>query len=338
MMIEQFIDRLEQQGLLDPQVIGELRRKVARVKGKKMTPEAIAKYLVDKGHLTRFQATKLVNDVTALLDSGAADASSKERGSQAKTQSGDDFTLLPSDHEFTTSGETRPASEGTPGKKTPKPVDEELEELTAIDDGLTDARKAAEQRAAERKAIEQRAAERRAADRETMPRRWSDSDEPVKPASGAMKRQQTPSTRQPQPPPAAPTPSPPPVVVPGESVLDELAADIEANSALATAGRRSVGMGGLFGGGGRSPVQRKLQKSSEWDSMLLLVGGASLGVLLIVGGFLYFSLTRGAAEDLFAAAEQAYRDESYALSIKLYDKYLEDASQAREGELCPGQT
>ncbi len=58
--------------------------------------------------------------------------------------------------------------------------------------------------------------------------------------------------------------------------------------------------------------------------MLLLVGGASLGVLLIIGGFLYFSLTRGAAEDMFGAAETAYGNESYAQSIKLYDKYLED--------------
>ena len=51
MMIEQFIERLEQQGLLDKEVVDDLRRKVARVKGKRITPEAIAKYLVDKGHL-----------------------------------------------------------------------------------------------------------------------------------------------------------------------------------------------------------------------------------------------------------------------------------------------
>ena len=38
MMVEQFIDRLEQQGLLDKSVIDDLRRKVAKVKGKKVTP------------------------------------------------------------------------------------------------------------------------------------------------------------------------------------------------------------------------------------------------------------------------------------------------------------
>jgi len=38
MMVEQFIDRLAQQGLLDKSVVDELRRKLARVKGKKVTP------------------------------------------------------------------------------------------------------------------------------------------------------------------------------------------------------------------------------------------------------------------------------------------------------------
>ena len=83
MMVEQFIDRLEQQGLLDKNIIDELRRKVAQVKGKKVTPEAIAKYLVDRGHLTRFQATKLVNEITsrpdAVVDPGAKSKSGELR-------------------------------------------------------------------------------------------------------------------------------------------------------------------------------------------------------------------------------------------------------------------
>ena len=68
MKVEQFIDRLEQQGLLDKDTLAELRRKVAQSKGKKVTPEAIAKYLVDRGHLTQFQAIKLVGDAASLRD------------------------------------------------------------------------------------------------------------------------------------------------------------------------------------------------------------------------------------------------------------------------------
>ena len=80
MMVEQFIDRLEQQGLLDKETLADLRRKVARAKGKKITPEALAKYLVDRGHLTRFQAIKLVGDISALPDSGTLRRQTQIRG------------------------------------------------------------------------------------------------------------------------------------------------------------------------------------------------------------------------------------------------------------------
>src|SRR3954471_12504045 len=54
------LDLAEQQGLLDGKAIAELRRQVAESKFV-VTPEAIAKVLVDHGHLTPFQARKLVS-------------------------------------------------------------------------------------------------------------------------------------------------------------------------------------------------------------------------------------------------------------------------------------
>src|SRR5438270_5946670 len=54
------MDLAEQQGLLDGKAIAELRQKVAESKFV-VTPEAIAKVLVDHGHLTPFQARKLVS-------------------------------------------------------------------------------------------------------------------------------------------------------------------------------------------------------------------------------------------------------------------------------------
>src|SRR5947207_15424751 len=54
------LDLAEQQGLLDVKAIAELRRQVAESKFV-ITPEAIAKVLVDSGHLTAFQARKLVS-------------------------------------------------------------------------------------------------------------------------------------------------------------------------------------------------------------------------------------------------------------------------------------
>ena len=56
---KQFIDLLESQGLIDKEVIAELRRQLAESKGR-VTPEAVAKVLVENGQLTRFQATKLI--------------------------------------------------------------------------------------------------------------------------------------------------------------------------------------------------------------------------------------------------------------------------------------
>jgi len=53
------LDLAEQQGLLDSQAIADLRRQVEQSKFI-ITPEAIAKVLVDQGHLTPFQARKLV--------------------------------------------------------------------------------------------------------------------------------------------------------------------------------------------------------------------------------------------------------------------------------------
>src|SRR5262245_14514965 len=54
------LDLAEQQGLLDGKAIAELRKQVAESKFV-ITPEAIAKVLVDHGHLTPFQARKLVS-------------------------------------------------------------------------------------------------------------------------------------------------------------------------------------------------------------------------------------------------------------------------------------
>src|SRR3954464_6545882 len=54
------MDLAEQQGLLDGKAIAELRQRVAESKFV-VTPEAIAKVLVDHGHLTPFQARKLVS-------------------------------------------------------------------------------------------------------------------------------------------------------------------------------------------------------------------------------------------------------------------------------------
>ncbi|MHB8970355.1 MAG: outer membrane protein assembly factor BamB family protein [Pirellulaceae bacterium] len=286
MMVEQFIDRLEQQGLLDTETIADLRRKVAQAKGKKVTPEAIAKYLVDRGHLTRFQATKLVGDASSLTDV-ARDAAGKPKA-EDRTKS-DELRLLPRDEELAQLRDTRELPKPA-GRHKPISIDDEVAELTAIDDDL-----------------------------EIKKRAERPAEPAAQPAAPEMKPHapKRPVPRNPDMPPPPPVAKPTERVTGDKPLMDDLLADLESSGAALR--------GGLEGGGGRHtpPVQRKLQKTSEWDSMLLLVGGASLGVLLVIGAFLYMSLTRGAAEELFGAADSAYEDQSYSLAVRLYDEYLE---------------
>lgn len=64
MSAKKLIELLEQNAMLDDSVIKELRKLVAESKSN-VTAETVAKALVDKGHLTKFQATKLVTSATA---------------------------------------------------------------------------------------------------------------------------------------------------------------------------------------------------------------------------------------------------------------------------------
>jgi outer membrane protein assembly factor BamB/polyhydroxyalkanoate synthesis regulator phasin len=77
MSAKKLIELLVQNDMLEDSVIKEVRKLVAESKSK-VTAESVAKALVDKGHLTKFQATKLVNEVTAKKEAN------KEARAQAK--------------------------------------------------------------------------------------------------------------------------------------------------------------------------------------------------------------------------------------------------------------
>ena len=62
MLANELIDQLERRGLLDQEIIEALREQLDQG-GARVTPEAVAKLLVDNGQLTRFQATKLIGEL-----------------------------------------------------------------------------------------------------------------------------------------------------------------------------------------------------------------------------------------------------------------------------------
>ncbi len=67
---KQFIDLLESQQLLSDEIVEELRRQVRESKTK-LSSERLAKLLVENGHLTKFQATKLIAQVSGPAAEGS---------------------------------------------------------------------------------------------------------------------------------------------------------------------------------------------------------------------------------------------------------------------------
>jgi hypothetical protein len=92
MSASKVLDLAERQGLLDAKAIGELRKQVAESKFV-VTPEAVAKILVDKGQLTAFQARRLVAaalDEAEVEPGGARGGGGGGRGQLARHQDIDD--------------------------------------------------------------------------------------------------------------------------------------------------------------------------------------------------------------------------------------------------------
>lgn len=84
MLANELIDRLERLGLLDQEIIEALREQLEQG-GTRVTPEAVAKLLVDNNQLTHFQATKLIGE----LRSGEY-----EQTAEATSQADDDLADL----------------------------------------------------------------------------------------------------------------------------------------------------------------------------------------------------------------------------------------------------
>lgn len=135
MSAKKFLEILERNGLLEEATMADLRKQVAEGKGK-VGAETIAKALVDKGHLTKFQATRLVGEATAEQEERAEPQS-------AKKSEDDILGLAPFDDE-----ESGPAAPAKPAAKwtKPKPKKEEVvmledaDALTPVEDagaGLT---------------------------------------------------------------------------------------------------------------------------------------------------------------------------------------------------------
>jgi len=134
MQANQLIDLIEGQGLLDPEVIAELRRQVEQSKTR-VSSEAIAKLLVDNEQLTKFQATRLIAQLRENSDPEGTPAKTFLAGSKGTAPgttpsavgSDDEDSMLPED--------LRPVTRSSASDEIPEAVIiSDVEEVEIVDD------------------------------------------------------------------------------------------------------------------------------------------------------------------------------------------------------------
>ena len=341
MSANKVLDLAEKQGFLEPKVIAELKRQVSESKFV-VTPEAIAKVLVDHGHLTPFQARKLV--ATAMGEPqpepdppkpatqprkaqrdrgpdelGLAEDSRERVGSPAEDEVDDDLVMLEA-VEPAPAPPSRPAEKPRQSKRerkeakfsgpAPGVTKTMVEGLTELEPAAPASQPTPKPRSAP---IEQPPAQ--GAGRARSSSSWKTAAAaPIKaPLEGLTPLDEPaparPSTRG-QPvgtsAPAAPATS-------GLAPLDDLSSNPLSLPTDPLSGQAPIG----------TPLPYGKKKQNVWDSPLLLVGGGLLGFLVVVGAFLALSLTRGTAAEHFAKAEEEYKSGSYSSALAAYDSFLE---------------
>ncbi len=311
-----FLTQLEQLKLLDERVLAQLRKQVAGAKGS-VSAQTVAKVLVDNGHLTVFQAKKIISDLAPEDGSSPSETPSKTPSkSSAKNTSNqagmkpaarpqppeeelglvadedlgladdadglapieDDDGLMPLDEDD---------ADGL------SPIDDDLDGLTPLDDdGLA-------------------------------PMDDDGGLEPVaeSPAPAAASLfDKLPAASVPEASAAAGLDD-----ILGGATADPLADPLLSSAATAESASPLLGpakpsgglLSGLFGGG-----KTKVKNKNPWDSALIYVGGGALLFLGFAFLMLYLLLARGSASEAFQLAEEDFQKQAYSQAIAKYENYL----------------
>ncbi|MCA9223003.1 MAG: PQQ-binding-like beta-propeller repeat protein [Planctomycetales bacterium] len=337
-----FVDILEQQGMLEDKVIAGLRKQLQE-KGDRVSPDSVAKLLVSKGHLTKFQANKLIEQVGDDPADSVAEA--------APAAADDDLGLAPESDELGLAGEEdelglapapgEAAKPAAPSKPTSsKPVEpapaeddivemEEAVEMEVIDEGPAGGLEPLD------------GGGLHPFDAGGLEPLDGGGLEPLdsgglQPLDGGFGGGLEPLDGGLSP------------IDGGLMPLDGAGGGYGADSG----GLSPIDGGGnvaVAGDGGQKTVVKQAtaeeaeeirkrlaeKNKSVWDSKWLLFGGGLLMLLLLAGAALYFSLTRGGEAERFKAAEDDYRAQAYSAAIKKYEDFVEsypnsdDASLAR---------
>jgi outer membrane protein assembly factor BamB len=351
---DKLLDRLEQLGLLEDDVLADLRRKAEDAKSP-LSPDTLAKQLVEKGLLTPFQSKKLLADIGA----GAAEAKAapaKPTGAKPtaapppKPSFDDDLGLALMEDE--------PAPEKAPEKTPEKTPAKPAADKAAADKAAAD--KAAAEKAAAAKASAKPAAApaKDAASKDAAGKDASIKDaaarekEKAKEAIAAARAKAMGGGATRGGATQAAGAAPPAAASAGAATRDSELAPLMGELEPLASGLEPLGGADPFGGGmvsglgggmgaadpfaagamgpaGPPPgaaaaaaANFKKRRRKGWDSPLILLGSGGLVLLLLAFVVLLYIYIRGNAKDILDQANADYQAQSYTQAIARYEKFL----------------
>jgi outer membrane protein assembly factor BamB len=305
MTLQQFIDELESRGLLSDRVLSKLREKVAQSE-RPMSPNALAKFLVEKEHITRRQAADILDTLSQSgvnIDREMDKPPGDERVEDAAKVS--TFAPLPADALEDDYGSSIFAPylsgvENTAPNQLPSESAEELG-LAPLDDveaADTDIR-VRPVRPVAKPQDEFLPTEQMASD--ILDRRTEPEHEASEPPEQVSVKKQSRSRKE--------------------------LADNDLEAALSEAPNRDTKKA-------KRSKSTKQKPASEWESPLLLVGGGVLALLVIGGAVIAWLLNWETGDEKLRLAQDAVNSGSYTQAIAHYQDFLENFPRHRERSLA----
>lgn len=258
MSAKQFIEKLEKLGLLAPELLEELRRQVEDSKAR-ITAGTLARLLVDNGHLTKFQATKIISDMSN-------DAPGKQADGAKSSDSEDLLDLAPE------------VPQGSAANKAVI-LDDDDGEVVDVD-VINDDEVVAVEVVGDDDVVAVEVVDEPQAASEPRPKRTKRITKIENTGAKRPKEPSKPRSKRPLNPPSRPGDNP-------------------------------------------------------WESHRILSVGVVLGLLIVFALALGYYFLRGNAEQMLAAANDAYKPNNYEVALKKYEAFAdtfsthEDASMAR---------
>ena len=301
---EQFLKRLEEREILSAKLVESLRAQVAGSE-KPITAKTIAKKLVKAKKLDPQVAKELLRELEDELASNTDDTAEGDTGAGDNAADDDFMELAPIDDaegkkaKKAESRRRERAAETKPQSKPKPPVEvaEEEDDDDAIDigDGPESLGPPKKQAPPQAPPIAENGAK---------------AKNGARAKKGSKKKNGEAAENGP--------------AQNGADSLEAAAAETETQRNLDPRGKKR-GIARMLRIGRRKGPRRRKQRApgtSVWDTKLMLIGGGALLAILIVGGVLYWALSRESGDKMIELANQDYADGSYSQAINKYDQFL----------------